>query len=125
MEELIPLLWGMGWYKLTKEEIDKRVRPGSKGVYILGKGSVIYRTRSGRSLTNLNERLHAHRTEGKYDYFRFEYVASAKEAHEEECRRYHALGTVLGLSKGEKGIPNAHLARTGGVPYAAARSVSE
>jgi hypothetical protein len=109
--DVVPLLWGQGWFPLTGDVIDEYVEPWP-GCYMLGQlqGGVVVGTRTGQS-GNLNERLKSHSRGGIYDVFRFEYLDDVDDEAlndellglEEEI--YRGTHGVLGLHHGEKEPP--------------------
>lgn len=81
-----------GPYPLTKEEVNKRITKKSPGNYAYGtvQDDSFYVEYVGRADSDLNDRI-KHGI-GIYDYFKFSYAKSAKEAFEKECRNYHDFG---------------------------------
>jgi predicted GIY-YIG superfamily endonuclease len=101
MERITPWSWGMGWYNLTEAEIEKRVKPRAKGVYLLTRGPIVTKVYAGRS-SDLRRRLNEHRRTGKYDLFRFSYITTEKDRYMEECKRFHAIPRAIGVEGGGK-----------------------
>lgn len=95
-----------GPFVLTDEEITKRVEEGKKGNYAYGyindKGVFIVMY-VGRSDSDLRKRIahgiseYADNSSLRYEYFKFSYASSAKEAYEKECRNYHEFRGDEGL----------------------------
>jgi hypothetical protein len=113
--QVVPLLWGSGWFPLTYDDIDENVdsRPGC---YMLGRlhGSIVVKTRTGSS-GNLNSRLKDHAGDGYYHVFRFAYTDDMDDDEElseallsREDEIYDSTHGVIGLGHGERERPKRH-----------------
>ena len=69
--------------------IYRKVTETKPGVYVLNTRATILTIQYvGRSDSDVNDRLNQHVGE-KYDYFKFQYASSPKDAFEKECEIYH------------------------------------
>lgn len=82
-----------GPYLLNEEEINKHIEKGRIGNYAYGhkdEQNTFIVKYVGRSDSCLNTRIR--HGMGQYEYFKFSYAESAKEAFEKECINYHEFG---------------------------------
>jgi hypothetical protein len=79
-----------GPFILTNEEVDKQITRVSCGNYALGyvKDGGFYVQYVGRADENLNQRVKQHCKE-PYEFFKFSYATSPRDAYLKECRNYH------------------------------------
>ena len=90
-------------YQLTSDEINRRIGEEKIGNYALGyvkqderKSFIVCYV--GRSDTDLKRRIKNHIGENpKYQYFKFSYATSAKDAYYKECNNWHDFGGPEGL----------------------------
>ena len=117
----MPRLNMKGPYPLTVEDIDRQIPKNRIGNYAYGyinKEKVFVVTYVGRSDSDLNTRIKHGIMENifnphlRYEYFKFSYASSVKEAYEKECQNYHDFGGEIGYLANE-----IHPAKPEGTSY--------
>lgn len=91
----MPILDMKGPFPFTSREVDLRITRHQVGNYALGyldKQRVFHVQYVGRSDTDVNARIKDHLQEERYNYFKFSYASSPKDAFEKECQNYHDFG---------------------------------
>lgn len=93
-------------YLLSRESVERFVRPGTPGNYILYDVSQSIRY-VGRSDTDLQQRLFDHVNEKPYQYYKCWPASSPEEAYYKECEQYHQhLGSGKLLNKYHPATPD-------------------
>lgn len=81
----------MQYYKLTVDNVKKRVPKNAPGAYLLGeeRNKEFYVKYTGRSDTRLRGRLKDWAKKGKYSHFAYFVTETILEAYNIECREWH------------------------------------
>ena len=96
---------GSAYYRLTLDEVDRKIEKEKIGNYALGylqdreDGRRVFTVcYVGRSDTDLKRRIKEHIGENpKYQFFKYSYASSSKDAYYKECNNWHDFGGPEGL----------------------------